>query len=204
MMPLFGLLAKSRREADFPVGVLQKGLAVDVSAATASMASDKDRILNSIRLRQARTSQLLEAPAAQHPSYDHVNAALASHFSLASWFGCFVQGRDTSNLLRALRADSSRRVVELSMTGCTGFRDVDLQALLRHLPQGLRVLRLDLAFTGLETPFDTDAEPLVLPQNLNQLALRFAGSRTLRSTAQLPRMLWPLQLERLLSCCPGI
>ena len=46
-----------------------------------------------------------------------------------------MQGHDTSNLRRALVADSSRHMVELVLTGCRGFGDDSLQQLLNHLPR---------------------------------------------------------------------
>ena len=63
------------------------------------------------------------------------NQALAAHFALALWFGFVAQGHDTNDLLRALAADSSRHVVELSFTGCRGFTNDSLRQLLRHLPR---------------------------------------------------------------------
>ena len=63
------------------------------------------------------------------------NKALAAHFAIAIWFGAVMQGHDTSNLQRALAADSSRHMVELSFTGCFGFGNVSLQQLLNHLPR---------------------------------------------------------------------
>ena len=63
------------------------------------------------------------------------NQALAAHFALASWFGFVAQGDDPTDLLRALAADISRQVVELSFTGCRGFADDALQQLLKHLPR---------------------------------------------------------------------
>ena len=71
-----------------------------------------------------------------HCSQDGLrNKALAAHFAIASWFGAVTQGHDTSNLRRALAADSSRHMVELSFTGCRGFGDDSLQQLLNHLPR---------------------------------------------------------------------
>ncbi|OLP82792.1 putative G-protein coupled receptor 125 [Symbiodinium microadriaticum] len=99
-------------------------------------------------------------------------------------------------------------MVELSLTGCKSFGDADLRVLLRNLPEELQVLRLDLAFTGLEAPFETtgdlpdlevagSVEALALPLSLKSLAMRFAGSPGLRSTEGLPALLRPLSLESL-------
>ncbi|CAL1171945.1 unnamed protein product [Cladocopium goreaui] len=158
LMPLLGFLTKALREANFPTLLAQKGLSVDISKADASKAEDKIRILNCIRLPQARTKAR--------------NKALAAHFAIASWFGAVTQGHDTSNLRRALAADSSRHMVELSFTGCRGFGDDSLQQLLNHLPRKLRLLRLDLAFSGVQSwNFQKEMPPL------EQLTLRFTGSR---------------------------
>ncbi|CAL1171917.1 unnamed protein product, partial [Cladocopium goreaui] len=152
------------------------GLSVDISKADASKAEDKIRILNCIRLPQARTKAR--------------NKALAAHFAIASWFGAVTQGHDTSNLRRALAAASSRHMVELSFTGCRGFGDDSLQQLLNHLPQ-LRLLRLDLAFSGVQSWNVQEAAAggigtirhwglkdchQEMPP-LEQLTLRFTGSR---------------------------
>ena len=74
------------------------------------------------------------------------NQALAAHFALASWFG-FVAKRHSfdskvlERLLSALAADSFRRVVQLSFTGCRGFTDAELNQLLRHLPRQIGRLK---------------------------------------------------------------
>eukprot|EP00435_Cladocopium_sp_Y103_P003284 s5870_g1.t1 len=84
-------------------------------------------------------------------NFEQPNKALAAYFAIASWFGAVTQGHDTSNLRSALAADSSRHMVELSFTGCRGFGDDSLQQLLNHLPRQLRMLRLDLAFSGVQS-----------------------------------------------------
>ncbi|CAK9085672.1 unnamed protein product, partial [Durusdinium trenchii] len=181
-MPLLGFLAKSLREANFPTLLAQKGLGIDISKAKASQAEDKTRILNCIRMPHARTKELTEVAPLQDRNYFAVNQALAAHFALALWFGFVAQGHDTNDLLRALAADSSRHVVELSFTGCRGFTNDSLRQLLRHLPRQLRTLRLDLGFSGIES-WDFEEMP-----PLEQLTLRFTGSR-LADVSGLPRML---------------
>lgn len=119
----------------------------------------------------------------QDPNYSAVNKALAAHFAIASWFGAVTQGHDTSNLRRALAADSSRHMVELSFTGCRGFGDDSLQQLLNHLPRQLRLLRLDLAFSGVQSwNFQKEMPPL------EKLTLRFTGSK-LANASGLAQML---------------
>ena len=171
---------------------------MDIRTAEAAVAEDKNRILMSIVKRRqsknaigmfsssksSRNSEV-QLPPEEHESYDMVNRALAAQFSLASWFEFVMKGRSCQKLADALAADVSRTIVQLSMTGCFGFKDADLQALLRCLPEGLCVLRLDLAFTDLEAPFDD--EHLKFP-DLRQLMLRFGGS-SLESIEGLPAIL---------------
>ena len=136
---------------------------MDIKQAQAAVPEDKNRILNSIiyqyqsggagmvrrQISGKKSSQdLAMAPVPEHPAYEAVNRALASHFSLSSWFGFVTKGRNCQKLMDALSADHSRRMVQLSMSGCFNFKDADLRALLSCLPQKLCVLRLDLAFTG--------------------------------------------------------
>ncbi|CAK9038019.1 unnamed protein product [Durusdinium trenchii] len=171
---------------------------VDIKQAQAAVAEDKNRILNSIISRhpdavsRVTGKDLALQPPPSHESYDLVNRALASHFSLSSWFSFMMKGHNCQNLMEAISADQGRQMVQLSMTGCFSFKDSDLQSLVQCLPEKLRVLRLDLAFTGLDSPFDGSLE---FPSSLEQLVLRFAGS--LQSVEGLPAMLFPLKLSRL-------
>ena len=191
LMPLLGFFAKSRREASFPNEILRKGLEVNIQQAGASIPQDKEAILNSIAFPRARTKALTGSCHGVHPAYDAVNQSLASHFALAAFFGAIKQGKDTSRLLEALKADVGRRVVELSLTGCHTFQDLELQALLEALPRQLAVLRLDLGFTAIQT--------VTFPEMpaLKQLMLRFTGS-SLRDASGLCAVLTPqLQLLHL-------
>lgn len=127
---------------------------MDIKQAQAAVAEDKNRILNSIVSRhpdavsRVTGKDLALQPPPSHESYDLVNRALASHFSLSSWFGFMMKGHNCQNLMEAISADQGRQMVQLSMTGCFSFKDSDLQSLVQCLPEKLRVLRLDLAFTG--------------------------------------------------------
>ena len=163
------------------------------------------RILNSVALPRLETCDFerLESYPAGDPNFQRVDEALASHFALASWYGFLLEGRDTDVLARAVTADASRKIVELSFTGCQTFRDRDLEVLMQSLPAELRVLRLDLAFTGLETLDMLTTSTLT---SLVQLKLRFTGCADFRNATglgvALKKMkklmyleLWPLGLE---------
>ncbi|CAE7757922.1 unnamed protein product [Symbiodinium necroappetens] len=149
VLPLLGLFAKSQREKNFPVHLLQQGLGVDIETARASQDIDKVRILNSIAFPRSETLSLNHSYPEQHGNYAVVNKALASLFALHGLPNGFSEG-DAVALLDALRADSLRTTVNLELAGCARFRDADLQALLSHLPERILQLHLELCFTGLE------------------------------------------------------
>ena len=181
ILPLLGLLCKSKREQAFPMAVLEKGLAVDIATAQASMEQDRTKILNSIAFPRARTVSLNSNIPTGHRNYDIVNKALASHFALAIIHNSYRQGDDPSRLLRALQSDEERTKVQLSLTGCQFFDERHLYNLLDHMPGRLQSLRLDLGYTGLEY-LDNLGDTTSL-SSLKTLVLRFTGK--LRSVSGL-------------------
>ncbi|CAE7571755.1 Igfals [Symbiodinium sp. CCMP2592] len=181
VLPVLGLVAKSRREEAFPTALLRSGLLIQIEHAQASQEVDKTRILNSIAFPRCDTKALDASYQESHPNYEAVNQCLASHFALNSLYGCYAQGQDPSAFLNSLRGDAQRATMQLSLAGCARFRDAELCVLLEHLPKRLLSLRLDLVFTGLEAfgsseegAFGCDASGFVCP-NLQTLQLRFMG-----------------------------
>lgn len=207
VLPILGLLCKSRREQSFPMDLLQKGLSVDIAAAQASKEEDKTRILNSVRCPRARTWALDTPFPTQHPRYDAVNRALASHFALTSIQQSYRNGQAQapSSLWQALRSDAERKNIQVSLTGCHSFRDPDLRILMDNLPSQLQSLRLDLAYTGLERLDDlAGASGASFGNALQTLVIRFAGS--LRRISGLSALLCPSlrRLELWLSDLPDL
>jgi len=149
---------------------------------------DKARILNSIALSRLGTCDFehLESYPTGDPNFQRVDEALHSHFALASWYGFVLQGRCTElePLARAVKADVGRKIVQLSLTGCQNFFDHELDVLIQSLPSELRVLRLDLGFSGLET-LDMFTSSVQCLKSLVQLNLRFTGSAHFRTAAGL-------------------
>ena len=145
---------------------------MNIELASATQAADKTSILNSIAFPRSRTIALNSNYSRNHPSYQIVNRALASHFALAALYTSYLQGEDVSNLLVALQADEARTSLQLSLTECDKFTDEQLSTLLEHLPRCLQNLRLDLGFTGLK------CFPVFPVSNiaLQKLVLRFTGS----------------------------
>jgi len=109
-----------------------------------------------------------------------VNNALSAQFALAGWCNSILHNWGQEKLAQALLADTSRQTVQLSFTGVLLFTSQDLLTLVSHLPIGLRVLRLDLGFTGLEH-LDDLAHPLSQRTSVLHLELRFPGCRNLRN-----------------------
>ena len=154
--------------------------------AHATQNIDKVRILNSIALSRLGTYdfELLQSYPAGDPNFQRVDEALASHFALCSWYGFVLQGRCTELLATAVKADVGRKIVQLSLTGCRNFSDHELNVLIQSLPAELRVLRLDLGFSGLET-LDMFTSTVQCLKSLVQLKLRFTGSSHFRTAAGL-------------------
>ena len=182
MAPLRGMYLKACREAGFPTHHLRAALALDIRFALCS-PSDKDMILNWIAFPNAsnlvRRNMWHHAPPLHHPNYDRVNRALGSRFALACWYAAEKENDEYAceEYAHILQADGDREVVELSFTGCSLFSDRQLHNLITHLPPALRVLRLDLAFTGLHTLHCL--ETLREMTKLVKLSLSFTGSRNL-------------------------
>ena len=160
---------------------------MNIEQASATQAADKTSILNSIAFPRSRTIALNSNYSKDHPSYQIVNRALASHFALAAMYTSYLQDQDVSSLLVALQADEARTSLQLSLTECHEFTDEKLSTLLEHLPRCLQNLRLDLGFTGLK------CFPVFPVSNisLQKLVLRFTGS--LQSIAGFNTMLQHLQ-----------
>ena len=154
--------------------------------AHATQNIDKVRILNSIALSRLGTCdfELLQSYPAGDPNFQRVDEALASHFAVSSWYGYVLEGRCTEVLARAVKADVGRKMLQLSLTGCQNFSDHELNVLIESLPAELRVLRLDLGFSGLET-LDMFTSTVQCLKSLVQLKLRFTGSSHFRTAAGL-------------------
>ena len=173
----------------FPEGVRAIIMSLNVGQlkeAHATQNIDKVRILNSIALSRLGTCdfELLQSYPAGDPNFQRVDEALASHFALSSWYGFVLQGRCTELLATAVKADVGRKIVQLSLTGCRNFSDHELNVLIQSLPAELRVLRLDLGFSGLET-LDMFTSTVQCLKSLVQLKLRFTGSSHFRTAAGL-------------------
>ena len=181
MAPLRGMYLKASREAGFPTHHLRAALALDI---TCSRGWNSNLILNFIAFpkasKKARRNMCDHAPPMDHPNYDRVNRAIGAHFALACWYEAEKAGNNEharEEYARILQADEDREVVELSFTGCSLFSDHQLHNLISHLPPALRVLRLDLAFTGLHTLHCL--ETLREMTTIVKLSLSFTGSRNL-------------------------
>ena len=153
-----------------------------LKGAHATQNIDKVRILNSIAFSRLGTCdfELLQSYPTGDPNFQRVDEALASHFALCSWYGFVLQGRCTELLATAVKADVGRKIVQLSLTGCRIFSDHELNVLIQSLPAELRVLRLDLGFSGLET-LDMFIPTVQCLKSLFQLKLRFTGSSHFRT-----------------------
>ena len=170
-------------QSELPIGNVNVR---QLKEAHATQNIDKVRILNSIAFSRLGTCDFehLQSYPTGDPNFKRVDEALASHFALSSWYGFVLQGRCTELLARAVKADVGRKIVQLSLTGCRNFSDHELNVLIQSLPSELRVLRLDLGFSGLET-LDMFTSTVQCLKSLVQLKLRFTGSLHFRTAAGL-------------------
>ncbi|CAK9116804.1 unnamed protein product [Durusdinium trenchii] len=180
MSPLRGMRHKACREANFPARLLEKVLMLNISQASCAVITDKERILNAIAFPEWKDDELFnQVPPSDHANYDRVNSAIGSHVALACWYAIernlsLTRGDAWCDVLtRTLQCDRTRRLVQLSFTGCHHFNDRKLEVLVSHLPPALRILRLDLAFTGIST-LDCFGALGALP--IASLSLSFTGS----------------------------
>ena len=135
---------------------------------------DKWRILNAIAFPSLNDDELLnQDPPSDHPNYDRVDNAIGSYAALACWYAIEKNDANCDLLAYKLRCDETRRLVQLSFTGCHHFDDRKLEVLVSHLPPALEVLRLDLAFTGIST---LDCFEALGGSRIASLSLSFTGS----------------------------
>jgi hypothetical protein len=145
--PGAGYKAKLDREKAFDPEIIFPGLSLHVHNAHVTDQADRRRILNSIAERDVNLQ-----PLEDHENYHKLNRRLRGLFALTSWSrimgGGDADGQLQAKLSSALRADTERKTLELSLGFCASFEE-KMVALLRSLPPNLRKLRLDLKGTGI-------------------------------------------------------
>ena len=132
---------KKSREEKFPLGLLDHFLRIGIEGASATVDSDRVRILN----RLANVPELDAPPLAESPKYELVNAAIRARFAAAGLVRAYSAGPETSalqqHMLHAL-SEGRLKQLELNFDSCQSFTEETARKLAAKLPKGLVSLSL--------------------------------------------------------------
>jgi len=165
---------KAKRERDFPIQILAKGLKLRLEEAQATSPADRRHILNCL----AGQADLNAAPLKEHPNYDKVNKKLHATFAIATWAQAITHGAvDELMLANLLKDDVWRHSLVLDVSGCSMVDDKALESIGAGLPPSLE--ELDLGFGGCEKINLSGVVALTtkLPGSLRRLALNFRNCK---------------------------
>eukprot|EP00927_Polykrikos_kofoidii_P012878 TRINITY_DN15599_c0_g1_i1.p1 TRINITY_DN15599_c0_g1~~TRINITY_DN15599_c0_g1_i1.p1 ORF type:complete len:822 (-),score=76.23 TRINITY_DN15599_c0_g1_i1:128-2572(-) len=198
-----GLQNKSRREASFPVEVLESALSLELETSQASEDADRSGILNWF----AGVSPVDSDPPIGHPSIRKASLRLRALLAEAAWTrAVLTENASLSELSKALAADrwrshlmlkipfcsslddghlsslgqalsESLQQFDLDVRRCPQISDVGLAGLAEGLPRNLQVLRLDFASCPRICNAGISALAARLPVTLSDLHLSFEGCR---------------------------
>jgi len=182
---------KVKREQGFPMQLLLAGISVKLEKGSASVASDKEHILNSMA-KKVKGSSEASSSASLEDALDiavrRANGALNSFFAQAAWPRAVKQGIvrdfDPSNpgqltLAEVMRMDDSRTTFALSLGHVLEVDDKEVECLASALPPNL--LELDLSFEACKRITDAGVIALArwIPPGLTKLRLDFLGCEQL-------------------------
>jgi len=200
---------KVLREQVFPTKLLHAGIYVKLEEGSASIASDKEQILNIM----SRPYSKLSAEANENAldmAVRRANGALNSYFALAAWPRAVRRGnvRDFDaknpgqlNLAEVLRKDHARRTLSLSLGHVLETDDAEVRCLASALPPNL--VELQLCFEGCHKITDAGVAALAekIPSGLVRLHFDFLAclnltDRSLEALAdRIPSGLLNLRLD---------
>ena len=154
------LVEKNKRELKFPVALLSKGLHVILESGHATVAQDKDSILESMG-RNPGTG-VFERDFLEK-SLSIANTGLRSYFAVAAWPHALRQSMvQAMDLPSVLRKDINRSALEMSFA-TLDVTDHDIEDIAQGFSESLR--SLSLGFEGCQHLSDTGVA--VLAQETN-------------------------------------
>ncbi len=118
---------KARRQARFPVELLQKAFHIKVAASKASNECDLRHILNTIARRplddpwmnrsvvKNEADYLCSSPPA-HPEYDRIDKLLHGHYALGGMMGCAAAGGEAFELCLAAQVEALRGALNRALS----------------------------------------------------------------------------------------
>jgi hypothetical protein len=180
---------KANREMTFPIKLLIEGMRVKLEEGAATVASDKQSILDSMAKRlisQESFNDLStdEKNDAVHTAAQQANAALHSYFAQAAWPRAVKQGIvhdfDRENpgslsLPEVLQRDTCRRSLQMSLGHMAEVDDRQIKTIARALQES--VDELSLSFEVCHSISDSGLIALAqrLPRGLKKLHLDLLG-----------------------------
>eukprot|EP00913_Durusdinium_trenchii_P018766 g17634.t1 len=187
LVPGESSVAKTKREQDFPIDLLGRGLELCLEEGNATVKEDKEHIFRAIADNYDLSSEEGEAMQKKgRPGMDKICNALRSdgfreslELSLAHVEGC--DNAAVKKLAESL--PSSLKNLKLSFEGCSHLTDSSVQALAGQVSQlkSLEILHLD--FVGCEYLTDASLKSVgdrVSKSKLIELELHFAGCKRLQ------------------------
>mmetsp|Transcript_19611 Transcript_19611/g.45644 ORF Transcript_19611/g.45644 Transcript_19611/m.45644 type:complete len:657 (+) Transcript_19611:68-2038(+) len=143
--PGSGFKAKTEREKSFNPDLLSLGVVAQMQTCIERETADRNRILNALAGRD-----LDATPLEKHDGYSLANQRLHGLVALMFWRRTMSGAADNTEmqqlqvkLSEALRNDTSRQIVDVSMAFMTGV-DEKIELVARSFPIHLRKLHLDL------------------------------------------------------------
>jgi hypothetical protein len=167
-----GFKAKADREKSLDLIYVERALATRVETALTTVPYDRTRLLNIIAGRE-----LALPPLEKCPSYVEANQKIVSRCMLVFWRRVMAGASADNDTLRlqtqlvdAIRSDTSLQSLDLSLAFMVPGGDEKLPLLSRCFPPNLRSLKLDLRELGLTNDGITTLVNS-LPRDLEELKL---------------------------------
>jgi len=196
---------KLHREGYFPVSLLAAGCQVKLEEGEASVAADKKSILDVMR-KTARGAETVDSRL--QGRFARVAWPLALQKDLVNDFRG--DGRGTLRLPEVLKADTTRKKMEMSFTAINNVKDRDVEDVARGLPKFVECVSLDFGSCERITDKAIDLLSRAIGQldRLSELELKFIGCHRLTNASlewlaeRLPHNLKVLELH--FAMCPKI
>eukprot|EP00930_Biecheleria_cincta_P057634 TRINITY_DN43533_c0_g1_i1.p1 TRINITY_DN43533_c0_g1~~TRINITY_DN43533_c0_g1_i1.p1 ORF type:complete len:633 (-),score=93.79 TRINITY_DN43533_c0_g1_i1:216-2114(-) len=148
-----GRTTRLRREEGFPVRLLRGSLEVDLRGSVASSDADKLGILKAVVGHDAEEENKAKDLDLQNPLFEAVNKRLRAKFAQMALRTAIQQRIDISDtgempLAKAIREDSTSKVIDINLTSCWQLDDSDMRILATCVPQGGQLRQLNMNFTS--------------------------------------------------------
>jgi len=169
----------------FPLQLLERGFAINITKGEATQAEDKRRILNCIAKKPGCELDTTEPPQ-RHFMFDQVNKQLHSMFAQAAMETAFRAYRATG-LAICSALDKDREYSKLKLNFCNsaiGDSRSTMQVVKEHTGGYLQHLALNFSWCKQLSDVSSVGQSLASLSALQHLALNFSGCRQLPGEVQ--------------------